>query len=470
MTDRLTRDAVAIWNAGVDAVRGDSLVERSLAIVRNKLCISDLAQSELTQCDLTKVDRLLVLGGGKAAAGMADGLERFWSQHAPQRIRLEGWLHAPQGSFDESPQASSRRRIHLYAAREAGSNEPSARGVEGTEKMLRLAQEADSRTLVLCLISGGASALLPAPLPGITLEDKLAVTRHLSSRGVNIEELNEVRRCLSRIKGGGLARAASRAQRVVTLVLSDVLGDPLHLIGSGPTILEPPPDAALALRLLERWDPEKSLPVSVWNSLAQQVDATEKLAVEKQCPVETFVLANNATAVDAAGTQGVEFGYAYWMESSRSSEGDVSVVAEKLMRGLIHAWEEGQPDCLISGGEPTVVLPPAEKRGLGGRNQQLALTLLSMLQQHPNESIRRCRGISIVIGGTDGEDGPTHAAGAIVNEEIMARAVSLQLDPSKYLDRCDAYRFFEQAGGLLISGPTGTNVCDLRVILVRPPM
>lgn len=457
-----TSDAVAIWKAGVESVRGDRLIKQNIRIERDQLIIEDIG------CySLRGIDRILVLGGGKAAVSMAAGVESLWNVPNPPHPKLEGWLHAPAGSFDDSDDAKASRRIALHAARPAGQNEPTREGMLGCEKMLTLARAADAKTFVLCLLSGGASALMPSPVPGLLLDDKVALTRHLSRNGANIEELNEVRRALSQIKGGGLARACSRAHRVVSLILSDVLGDPLHLIGSGPTILEPPPNPALALQIVQRFDPRNELPPSIRRSLESRPPGISHSQSSPLCPVETFVLGNNATAVDAAGTKAVELGYAYWMESNRASEGDVQLVAEKLLRAIELATETGQPDCLISGGEPTVHLPPFSQCGRGGRNQQLALTLLASLENHPHPKIRDAKSVSIVCGGTDGEDGPTPAAGAWVDQQVIETARRKGLVAKEYLDRCDAFSFFEQSGGLLVTGPTHTNVCDLRVAIVK---
>jgi glycerate 2-kinase len=246
----LVQDALAIWKAGVDAVRADWLVEKSITIQGDNLIVDDQAK-----CNLRSIDRVLVIGGGKASAAMASGLESVWNRLGPKRIKLSGWINVPNGSFDPTGNSNGSHLIHRHAAREAGSNEPTTAGVFGSDQMLALAKSAGPRDLVLCLISGGASALMPSPAEGLSLEEKLEVTRYLSRNGANIEQLNEVRRCLSKIKGGGLARACCNANKLVTLVISDVLGDPLQIIGSGPTILEPPPSPTKALSVLDELDP-----------------------------------------------------------------------------------------------------------------------------------------------------------------------------------------------------------------------
>jgi glycerate 2-kinase len=458
----LIQDALAIWQAGVDAVRGDRLVEKSITIVDGILIVDDQSL-----CNLRGIDRVLVIGGGKASSAMASGLESVWNRLGPKRIKLSGWINVPNGSFDPTGNTDGKHLIHRHAAREPGSNEPTAAGVFGSDQMLALAKSAGSRDLVLCLMSGGASALMPSPAEGLSLEEKLEVTRYLSRNGANIEQLNEVRRCLSKIKGGGLARACCNANKLITLVISDVLGDPLPIIGSGPTILEPPPSPSKALSILDALDPSGSLSPGIRRLLRHSMSNEGSAKNANQCPAQNIVLANNATAVDAAGVEAVKRGYAYWMQSSPRSEGDVLKVADELSRAWFLAAESAPPDCLISGGEPTVQLPDKSICGLGGRNQQLALALLLRCSLHRDPEIRNLDDIVAVCGGTDGEDGPTTAAGAVIHAGIMERSIALGLDIVDYLHRCDAYHFFQATGGLVKTGPTHTNVCDLRVALVR---
>ena len=460
----LIQDALAIWQAGVDSVRGDRLVENSISIRNNNLIVD-----EESRCDLRSIDRIVVIGGGKATSAMATGLERVWKRLGPKRIEMSGWINVPNGSFDPSGNGNGEFLIRRHAARDAGSNEPTSAGVFGSDQILALAKGAGPRDLVICLISGGASALMPSPADGISLEEKLEVTRLLSRNGANIEQLNEVRRCLSKIKGGGLARACRNAHKVITLVISDVLGDPLQIIGSGPTILEPSPSPSRALEILDQYDPGRSLSPGIRSLLHSLLAVDGRVKIPKQFPVDNvdnIVLANNATAVDAAGVESVKRGYAYWMQSSPRSEGDVQVVAAELARAWILAAESAPPDCLISGGEPTVQLPEMSLCGKGGRNQQLALSLLRHCRSHHDPRIKCLTDMVAVCGGTDGEDGPTTAAGAIIHAGIMERAMALGLDIDDYLNRCDSYHFFEATGGLVETGPTHTNVCDLRVALV----
>ncbi len=307
------------------------------------------------------------------------------------------------------------------------------------------------------LLSGGGSALLPAPAAGITLADKLAVTRHLSAAGANIAELNTVRKQLSRLKGGGFARAC-RARRLFALVISDVLGDPLDIIASGPTV----PDRSSpqdALDVLERYAGRPVLPAAVFAHLEKQPAGAP---AEPACQVTNLVIGNNALAVDAAGIEAERLGYSHAMLAAPAPEGAAEDVGRHLARLALNMLAGPGPDCLISGGEPVVTLAPIERRGKGGRNQQLVLAAAEVLAGAGSAGE-----IALLSGGTDGEDGPTDAAGAWVDHELLARAAQLGLDPGDYLARNDAYHYFESIGGLLKTGPTDTNVCDVRVVVVE---
>jgi hydroxypyruvate reductase len=362
---------------------------------------------------------------------------------------LTGWVNVPEGC--ERP----LERIHLHPARPAGVNEPTEAGVEGTERILELVSGMGPDDLCLCLISGGGSALTPAPAEGITLEDKLAVTRHLSGAGANIEQLNIVRKQLSRIKGGGLARVCG-AGRLVALIISDVLGNPLDVISSGPTV----PDSAtpqMALDVLEQFHArDAGIEPRVFDYLRSKPNVP---APEPTCRVYNAIIGSNATAVDAAGMEAERLGYHHAMVSATECEGLAEDVGRHLAEIARKMRSEPGPNCLISGGEPVVQLAEKSKRGLGGRNQQLVLAALEVLADAP-------QGIALLSGGTDGEDGPTDAAGAVMDADLMAAAGRQGLVPADFLGINNAYRFFEPLDGLIVTGPTHTNVCDLRVVVV----
>jgi glycerate 2-kinase len=456
--EQMRRDALAIWRAGVEAVDSTRLVEQHVGVAGDTLRIADETMP------LRQIRRIVVVGAGKAGAGMAAGLEAALGHDVLAAKQLTGWVNVPADCV------RLLRRITLHAARPAGVNEPTAAGVDGCGQILRLVAQLTPDDLCICLLSGGGSALLPAPARGITLEDKLAVTRHLSSAGANIQQLNTVRKHLSRIKGGGLARAC-RAGNFVALIISDVLGDPLDVIASGPTV----PDTTTAqdaLAILEQFHASAAgISAAVFDCLRSRSTTPTSDACQTACRVANYVIGNNAVAVDAAGQEAERRGYSHATVAARQLEGEAETVGQHLAVMARRMLNSAGPDCLISGGEPTVTLAPASARGLGGRNQQLVLAALRDLATSApgRRASSPLEGILILSGGTDGEDGPTDAAGAFADGPLARAALERGLDPYDYLRRNDAYHFFEPLGGLLKTGPTHTNVCDVRVVLVDRP-
>ena len=437
-------DALAIWHAGLDAVRSDRLMRESLRVDGDMLIVGE------EPIPLRSIRRIAVVGAGKAGAGMATAVEELLGPRLMEEKQLDGWVNVPADCV------RPLRRIRLHAARPAGVNEPTPAGAAGAVEILRLVESLTPDDLCLCLISGGGSALMPAPIEGISLADKLAVTRHLSAAGATIEELNAVRKQLSRIKGGGLARAC-RAGRLATLIISDVLGDPLDVIASGPTVADTSkPEAALAV--LEKFDARRAgVPAAVFECLRRR----RAVAARPMPSVTNLVIGNNATAVDAAGMEAERRGYSHAMVCARQSEGPAEDVGRHLAEMALSMRSGTGPNCLISGGEPVVRLVESARRGLGGRNQQLILAALVHLLADGAADV------AMLSGGTDGEDGPTDAAGAMVDARILAEARRRGLDAADFLARNDAYHFFEPLGGLLKTGPTHTNVCDVRVVVVK---
>jgi hydroxypyruvate reductase len=443
----LLNDALRIWRAGVAAVAPERLLSEAIRLDGSLLSI-ETTRGDGVDFDLTSAGRIIVVGGGKAGAGMARGFEAALAPLVDAG-RVEGLLSVPANCVGRT------QSIELVGGRPPGVNEPRPEGAAATSQMLRLVREASPDDVVVCLLSGGGSALLPAPAEGLTLDDKIAVATLLAAAGATIDELNTVRQHLSHFKGGGLARAC-RAGRLLTLMISDVLGDPLDLIASGPTV-EPHATPAEALAVLERLglgdEPRLLHVVEVLRA-----KTTQQMA-QLTTDATTLVLANNATAVDAAGVEAERLGYSHAMDCARRSEGSAEEVGRHLAQMALRMRDSGganEPDCLITGGEPTVTLAPPDVRGKGGRNQQLVLAALQKLGD--------CRGVALVSGGTDGEDGPTDAAGAMIDEGVASRLADADL--AEALRRNDAYPLFERADALLKTGPTNTNVCDLRVVTV----
>ncbi len=401
---------------------------------------------------LTDVRHIEVIGGGKAGAGMARGVEAVLAARPPT-VTCSGWVNVPDDC------AESLDWIHLHPARPASVNEPTEAGVRGTEEILRRAADLGPKDLCLVLLSGGGSALLPAPVEGVSLDDKRLVTRLLAAGGASIGELNAVRARLSRIKAGGLARAC-RAGRIITLIISDVIGDPLDVIASGPTFVsERPEDAACALEILKRYDTGKmSVPSAVVQAL-QRRPSRSSAAV----PVTHHVIGSNARAVDAAAAHAAQLGYI--VESLGSAnKGPAADLGQALLHRLQQRRDElGQeaPWCLVAGGETTVRVTDAS--GRGGRNQHLVLAAIAAIQDP-----EQWRGITLLSAGTDGEDGPTPAAGAVADRDLVQRMRQKKLDPAAFLEAADSWSFFHALDGLIVTGPTHTNVMDIQVGLWMP--
>jgi hydroxypyruvate reductase len=464
---QLRDDALAIFRAGVAGVDSGKLMREAVRVESFEGTSGDDPRDQVLianeeEFDLASIKRIAVVGAGKAGAGMAAAIEEILGPKILEEKLVHGWVNVPADCVRDL------QKIHLHAARPAGVNEPTEEGVYGTEQILKIVESLEKDDLCIVLLSGGGSALMPAPIEGISLADKLQVTRFLSSAGANIAELNTVRRRLSQVKGGGLARRCN-AGRMVMLVISDVLGDPLEIIASGPTMVAKNSSTSndQALNILKKFDPDQNqVPRSMYEQFKKQ-NSDAPHSPSRDLPlISNFVIGSNAVAVDCAGVEAERRGYSHAMISSRELEGDVGEIGKHLARMAIQMRDNDGPDCLIMGGEGTVKLAPNEKRGRGGRNQQTVLA--AMCECLKNENTKNDFGdIVILSGGTDGEDGPTDAAGAWSDEKIMSLARSKQLDPADFLNRNDAYSFFDATDSLIKTGPTHTNVCDIRVVVIN---
>lgn len=445
----LKDDAFAIWQAGVNAVDSKRLVQSAVAL-------TEQGQLEIAGqvFPAGQWERLCVIGAGKAGAGMVAGVMASLGGEA-ERLqaagRLTGWVNVPADCVRPLPCSA----IHLHAARPAGKNEPTEAGVAGTREMVSLASNLGPRDICLCLISGGGSALMPLPVDGVTLNDKQKLTRHLSGAGANIQELNTVRKQLSQVKGGGLASLCS-AGCLMTLIISDVIGDPLDVIASGPTVADTS-TAQEALDVLERFAArEAGVGNNVWDYLQRQAEQPQprpSLGNHHEA-----VIGNNAVAVAAAAKEAQRRGYKVCDEPAEQLEGEAEDVGVALaQRAVDMRLGKAAFQCLVSGGEPTVSLAPPERRGRGGRNQQLVAAAWAWLLEHAD-----LENLAILSGGTDGEDGPTDAAGACIGDGGPPTPLEEIRD---HLRRNDAYSLFQRSGGLVQTGPTHTNVCDLRIVL-----
>ncbi len=353
--------------------------------------------------------------------------------------------------------------IELHGSRSAPDNKPTEAGVEGSRRIRSIVESLGRNDLAICLISGGGSALMPAPAPGITLADKQAVTGMLQDSGATIGEMNAIRKHLSDLKGGGLVRCC-RSRFLVSLIISDVVGDSLDTIASGPTAADRSTFAD-AIAVLRKYDLLERAPNAVLEYLEAGTSGNRPETLKKlPRHVINSIIGNNGTALSAAETTARKLGYRV-VNLSSFIEGETQQ-AGIMLAGIARGVRDSEnpvapPACILSGGETTVAL--GKEHGLGGRNQEL---VLAALQHLGPDSLKN---LVVLSGGTDGEDGPTDAAGAIGDEALAKFAIQRGMDSAAYLRRHDSYHFFEPLDGLIKSGLTNTNVTDLRVILVGSP-
>lgn len=442
--DKLRQDAIAIFQAAIEAVDAEVAVRRHVHV---DLRAGLLRLSSGTCLSLSRFKRVLVVGGGKAAASMAFALEQVI---AP--------AFEPQGTVNVKHVHTSPRP-RFICLNEAGHPLPDAAGVEGVRRIEDLLQTVCDTDLLFVLISGGASALLPAPAPGLSLEEKQETTDLLLRAGADIYELNAVRKHLSRMKGGQLALRAQPAT-VVSLILSDVIGDRLDVIGSGLTAPDPSTfeDAENALR---KYDLLDRVPASVLTRLRDgrtgQIPETPKDFDSFSSRIHNLIVGSNRLAIEAAADAARSLGYHTSILSS-TFQGETRGAARfhvEILREILSSGNPiQQPACLLSGGETTVTV---HGKGKGGRNQEFGLAAAIALEGMENAVV--------LAAGTDGTDGPTDAAGAIVDGTTAFRATAAGLSMSDHLDRNDSYPLLHAVGDLLKTGPTGTNVMDLNIMI-----
>jgi len=342
---------------------------------------------------------------------------------------------------------------------EAGHPVPDQNSVDATRDVAELLREVTPRDLILCVLSGGGSALLTLPAGGITLADLQATTQLLLRAGATIHEINALRKHLDMVKGGGLARLVNGAP-IVTLILSDVIGDDLSVIASGPTVPDPSTFAE-AWQIVQQFDLADQLPAAVRARLslgaAGEIADTPKPGDALFDKVQTVIIGSNAQAAQAAeqAARQLKFNTLLLTTQAQGEAREVAKVAAAIAQEIArYNRPVPKPACVIIGGETTVTL---KGRGLGGRNQEIALAAAIALDGLPNTLVAAL--------GTDGTDGPTDAAGAIALGETLRRARALGLDAQAHLADNDAYHFFQALGDLIVTGPTGTNVNDLLFIL-----
>lgn len=416
-------------------------------ILKSKLLLenSTLKVEEHT-FNLEKLKNVYVIGGGKASGSMAEAIEQILGKRV-----TDGLVNVPYGSRNKTS------RIKLHGA---SHPVPDEAGVDGTRSMLNMVEHAERNDLIICLISGGGSSLMPLPRGGISLADKREMTQSLLKSGATINEVNTVRKHISDFKGGWLAKKAYPAT-ILNLILSDVVGDPLDFIASGPTV----PDSTTfrdAVGVLKKYGLWAGAPESIRHVLSEgekglipETPKADDVAFKKVCNV---VVGNNRSSSLAACEQLKSAGLNTLLLTA-TLEGEarhIGVMLASIAREVSVSGNPVQrPAGMVAGGETTVTVTG---KGVGGRNQELVLAAASKL--------RESDGIVLASLSTDGVDGPTDAAGAVVDGKTVMRALKMGLNPEKFLVENNSYRFFSRLGDLVFTGPTGTNVNDVSVIVV----
>ena len=431
---------IDIFQAGLRAVAPGAAIKKVCQSGNNILTVDG------QNYDLNLFNKVIVLGAGKAAASMAKAIEEILGDRITTGLITVKYRHL--------------EKLDKIAIKEAGHPVPDQNGLDGARAIYQLASSADENTLVLCLLSGGGSALSPLPVEGVTLADKQQTTKALLACGATIHEMNAIRKHLSSIKGGGLAKAVYPAT-LITLILSDVVGDDLDSIASGPCV----PDSktyADCLAIFKKYSIENEVPPNVLSHIAAgiagNVAETPKAGQDFFKKTQNVIVASNFNALLKAKEKADELGYDTLLLSSmlEGETRDLAATHIAIAREIQqHGYPLQQPACILSGGETTVRIHGS---GKGGRNQEFVLAAAIKMAG--------IRNITVLSAGTDGSDGPTDAAGAIADDTTLQRASNAGLDPEKYLVNNDSYNFFDRLNDLYKTGPTNTNVMDLRIILI----
>ena len=438
----MRKDAESIFDQGIQAADPRAAVRRFVSLETGM----EVLRAGDVYYDLKQVRRIFIVGAGKAAAGMAEACEKILGD----RI-TEGAVIVKYGYGKE---------LHRVKVIEAGHPIPDGAGVKGTKAVLKILKKAEEEDLVLCLVSGGGSSLLVKPPAGITLRQKQKTTNLLLGCGATIGEINIVRKHLSMVKGGRLAQLAAPA-RMINLILSDVVGDRLESIASGPGV---PGESTFqqGWEILMKYRLTQKIPLPArkrfTEGMAGRIPENPTVEDPVFTRVQNLIVGNNRMVIEAASQRARELHYRPLILSSffEGESRDVARFHAAIAREiLVSGHPIAPPACLISGGETIVTL---RGEGKGGRNQEFVLAA-ALAIDGLNE-------IVVLSGGTDGTDGPTDAAGAIADGESVRRARKRDIEPAVYLQENDSYHFFQKTGALLVTGPTHTNVMDLRLVLV----
>jgi glycerate 2-kinase len=437
----MRHDAAAIFDSALCAVHAGTAVKTSCCLKKDVLTVGT------TSFDLRRYRNIHIIGAGKASAHMGAAIEDLLLSRITDGIITVKYDHT-----------ASLKKIKLI---EAGHPVPDENGQKSAHAILNIADKAQADDLIICLISGGGSALLALPAPSLTLGDKQKTIQTLLACGASIDDINTLRKHMSIIKGGGLAQKAYPAT-LVTLILSDVVGDTLDVIASGPTI----PDSSSfsdCMNIITSYDIINDLPRRAVEHFKKGSEGKIKETPKPGDPAfkntYNLIIGSNSQALHAARKKAEALGYNTLILSSLI-EGDTGEAARFHTSIAKEIRKTGNPipppACILSGGETTVKI---KGNGLGGRNQEFALEAAFELKNEDQ--------MVLLSAGTDGTDGPTDAAGAIVDSQTIKKALATGLNPDHFLENNDSYNLFKKTDELIVTGPTGTNVMDIRIVLVK---
>ena len=443
--DEMKRMAKDIFSKALSAVDPSKILKDRIRIEKDRLWIRIEENSE-KNFDLNTFHKIFLVGTGKASNSMAKAVEEIFGDRMTKGVVTTKYGHL-----------LPLKKTEII---EAGHPIPDQKGYEGAKKIQGLLKKSGPKDLVIFILSGGGSALLPFPADGIELKEKQEMTQLLLDCGADIKEINTIRKHISRMKGGWLTRWAYPST-VIGFILSDVVGDQLDVIGSGPTVPDPSTFEE-AWEILKKYDLLKEIAPSIQKHLILgkegKVEETPKPGDVVFERVYNSLIGSNILALRAAEKEATSLGLNTLILSS-SIEGETREASRfhtAIAKEVISSGNPiPKPACILSGGETTVTI---KGNGLGGRNQEFALA--GALE------ISGIEKVVLLSGGTDGTDGPTDASGAMVDHTTVHRAKSMGLDPKAHLENNDAYPFFQKLGDLLITGPTHTNVMDVRILLV----
>ena len=446
LLEQMRHDAIQCFKASLKPVDPYEAVQRFITLEDSRLILGQ-KEKPVEVLNINDYERIFIVGGGKATAPMAKAMEEILGNRITKGLIVVKYGFTEKLSYTETI--------------EAGHPLPDRNGIIGTKSILELMEDAGERDLVISLISGGGSALLTQPSGNIKLEEKQEMTKRLLNCGASIDEINCIRKHISLTKGGQMARAAFPAT-IINLMLSDVVGDRMDVIASGPFV----PDMSSfkdARAILEKYKLD-NVPQTIREHLKKGLDENIPDTPKKGDPafdkVYNLIIGSNILALEAAEEEARKLGYKTLILSSmiEGETKDIAGAHVAIAREIIKTGRPLPPPCcIISGGETTVTI---KGKGEGGRNQEFCLVSANKIRDLPERVV-------ILSGGTDGNDGPTDAAGGVVDPLSIKRGQAAGLNAAEYLENNDSYNYLKKTGDLLVTGPTNTNVMDVRLVLVK---